>query len=177
MNQTNRKYFNMAGKVCILLVGTILVAACGGSGGGDEDVQGVADRGQGPRFSVDVSAHCGNPYDVVYDIDLNPIHTFTDEGYEAGNVVIFLSNESDDSGPIKENVAMLEIQCYEKVGKGKDGYEKFGDKIEIAPADFGKLVRNCPSESGTEIKATVTVIDADLHKGTVSDNCEEVVLY
>ena len=176
MNQTNRKYFNMAGKVCILLVGTILVAACGGSGGGDEDVQGVADKGQGPRFSVDVSAHCGNPYDVVYDIDLNPIHTFTDEGYEAGNVVIFLSNESDDSGPIKDYVDTLEIQCYEKVGKGKDGYE-VTDTIAVPGAEFTKHVRNCPGGSGTEIKAMVTVVDADLHKKTVSDNCEEVVLY
>jgi hypothetical protein len=129
-------------------------------------------KGKGPQFSVDVSAYCGNPDDIVYDTDgYTVLHTFDDD-----NLVIFLSNESDDSGPIKDEVAMLEIQCYEKVGKGRNGYDELGDKITREPADFGKLVRNCPAESGTEIKATVTVKDTALKKN-VSDTCEEVILY
>ena len=129
-------------------------------------------QGKGPQFSVEVSAYCGNPGDVVYDIDgYTVLHTFDDD-----NLVIFLSNESDDSGPIKNAVDTLEIQCYEKTAKGKDGYTDLGDTIEAPGAGFGKLERKCAAESGTEIKATVTVVDADLRK-SVSDTCDEVVLY
>ena len=173
MNAKNRKYFNTAGKVCTLLASALLVAACGsGGGGGDDDVQEVADKGRGPQFSVEVSAYCGNPGDVVLDTDgYTILHTFDED-----NVVVFLSNESGDNGLVKDYVETLEIQCYEKTAQGKDGYTDLGDTIELTGEGFGKLERKCAAESGTEIKATVTVIDADLRK-SVSDTCEEIVLY
>ena len=173
MNQMNRNYFNRAGKVCALLASAFVVAACGsGSGGGDDSSEVVGKGGRGPQFSVDVSAYCGNPGEEVVDTDgYTVLHVFDDD-----NVVIFLSNESNDSGPIKDYVDTLEIQCYEKVGKGQDGYDELGDKIEVPGADFGKLERKCAAEPGTEIKATVTAEDAQLRK-VLSDTCEEVVLY
>ena len=149
-----------------------LTAACALALGVAGTGQAAPGNGNGPQLSVDVSAYCGNPGEVVLDTDgYTVLHTFDDD-----NLVIFLSNESNDSGPIKDYVDALEVQCYEKVGKGKAGYDELGDKIEVPGAGFGKLERKCAADPGTEIKATVTVSDALLRKDA-SDTCEEVVLY
>jgi hypothetical protein len=174
MNQTNRKCFNMAGKVCVLLANALLVAACG-SGGGDDDAQEVADRGRGngPQFSLDIEAFCGDPVAIEYDEDMNPLGTF------AQNVAVRLTDVSDDNGPAGADVGLVTIECLAAVkpeGGGKPDQVNFAT-ILIPDPGFGITDATCPLGSlpagATEWKASATASGGTVRRD-VSDSCEEV---
>ena len=173
MNQMNRNYFNMTGKVCVMLASALVVAACGSGGGGGDDEDGqVVGELKGPQFSLDVETFCGDPVAVEYDIDGIPVNTFNQ------NVAVRLTDVSDDNGPEDAAVGKVTVECTAAVkrGRGKPAQVNFGT-IMLPDPDIGVINATCPldnlPEGATEWKARATASDGDVRR-VVSDNCEEV---
>ncbi len=175
MNQMNRNYFNMTGKVSVMLASVLLVAACGsGGGGGDDDDVQVAAESKGPQFSLDVETFCGDPVAVEYDIDGIPVNTFNQ------NVAVRLTDVSDDNGPEDATVGEVTVNCMAAVkqGRGKPDQVIF-ETITLPDPGFGVIDATCSfgnlPEGATEWKATATVSGGDVRR-VVSDNCEEIAV-
>jgi hypothetical protein len=174
MNQVNRNYFNMAGKVCVMLASALLVAACGsGGGGGDDEEAQVVSELKGPQFSLDVEAFCGDPVAIEYDIE--GINTFNN------NVAVRLTDVSDDNGPADPEVGLLTIECTAAVKQpgGKKPDDRLFATIELPDPGFGLIDAICPlgslPEGATEWKATATASGGDVRRD-VFDICEEIAV-
>lgn len=175
MNQMNRNYFNMTGRVCVMLASALVVAACGsGGGGGDDDVQ-VAGESKGPQFSLDVETFCGDPVAVEYDIDGIPVNTFNQ------NVAVRLTDVSDDNGPADPEVGLLTIECTAAVKqpRGKKPDQVVFETITLPDPSFGVIDATCSfgnlPDGATEWKVSAIASGGDVRRD-VSDNCEEVAV-
>ena len=159
-----------------------LAMGVGGSAFAEHKGTAHGQGGNGPRFSVDVEAFCGEPAMVpIYDEFGDIIGYEEGLGQDGENVAVRLTNVSDDNGPEGAEVGLLTIECLAAVkqgGRGKPSQIGFAD-IEIPLPGFGIVEATCPlgalPAGATEWKARVTASEGDVRR-EVSDTCEEVAV-